>query len=59
VDVTQTQGLEEEHEDIQLHLMSADDAISLLDQDIENASTIMGLQWLALNKQRLRDKWLG
>lgn len=59
VDVTQTQGLDEEHEDIRLHLMSADEAIGLLDHDIENASTIMGLQWLALNKQRLRDKWLG
>ncbi|EAQ66396.1 hypothetical protein MED121_06925 [Marinomonas sp. MED121] len=57
VDLSQSFGLEEEGEDIRLHLMLAENAIDLLDSDIDNASTIMGLQWLALNKDLLRQKW--
>lgn len=57
VDTTASFGLPEENEDIRLHLMSADDAIALLKTDIDNASTIMGLQWLALNKADLRSRW--
>ena len=57
VDLSQSFGLEEEGEDIRLHLMLAENAIDLLDSDIDNASTIMGLQWLALNKDVLRQKW--
>ncbi|SBS28536.1 ADP-ribose pyrophosphatase [Marinomonas spartinae] len=57
VNPDETHGLDSENEDIKLHLMSADEAIALLDDDIENASTIMGIQWFALNKQRLLDCW--
>jgi len=57
VDVNRTHGLDEENEDIRLHLMTADDAIALLDDEVENASTIMGLQWFALNKAKLVNKW--
>ncbi|AEF55806.1 NUDIX domain-containing protein [Marinomonas posidonica] len=57
VDVTRTHGLDDENEDIKLHLMTAQEAIDLLRQDIENASTIMGLQWFALNKSELVKKW--
>ena len=47
-------GLEEENEDIKSHLMNLDNAINLLnDGKINNASTIIGLQWLALNHQLL------
>ncbi|KZN13473.1 NUDIX domain-containing protein [Marinomonas sp. TW1] len=57
VDVTRTHGLDDENEDIKLHLMTSQEAIDLLRQDIENASTIMGLQWFALNKTELVKKW--
>lgn len=56
-DTSQVHGVDNEHEDIKLHLMSADDAIDLLKHDVENASTIMGLQWFALNKSQLVSQW--
>ncbi|WOH37196.1 NUDIX domain-containing protein [Thalassotalea fonticola] len=47
-------GLAEENEDIKSHLMDLDEAINLLnDGKINNASTVIGLQWLALNHQHL------
>jgi ADP-ribose pyrophosphatase len=57
VNTDQVHGLDSENEDIKLHLISADDAIALLKQDVENASTIMGLQWFALNKHDLVARW--
>ncbi|MGB3384060.1 MAG: NUDIX domain-containing protein [Marinomonas sp.] len=57
VDINRTHGLDAENEDIRLHLLDADDAIALLDSDVENASTIMGLQWFALNKDKLLKRW--
>ncbi|RDL44234.1 NUDIX hydrolase [Marinomonas piezotolerans] len=59
VDLNATMGLDEEHEDIKLHLISTDDVQPILDQDIVNASTIMGLQWFALNQHKLKSQWLG
>lgn len=50
-------GLAEENEDIRLHLIPSEQAIELLKTSIDNASTIMALQWLALNKETLRQKW--
>jgi len=50
-------GLNEENEDILLHLVDLDDALALLAQGkMTNAATIIGLQWLALNYQSLRYK---
>jgi len=47
-------GLDEENEDILLHIISRTDALALLDEGkISNAATIIGLQWLALNYQHL------
>jgi len=57
VDVNRSFGLPEEGEDIRLHLMLAENAIDLLKTEIDNASTIMGLQWLALNRYELSQKW--
>lgn len=57
VDLTKNHGLEDENEDIKLHLMTSDEAIELLEHDVENASTIMGLQWFALNKAKLVQRW--
>ncbi|SUI58363.1 ADP-ribose diphosphatase [Shewanella morhuae] len=48
-------GLAEEHEDIRLHVMSREQAYnSMLNGEIDNASTVIGLQWLQLNYQQLR-----
>lgn len=48
-----TFGMAEENEDILLHLVSRTEALELLTQGkITNASTVIGLQWLALNYQR-------
>ncbi|MCJ8320707.1 MAG: NUDIX domain-containing protein [Colwellia sp.] len=49
-------GLVEEGEDILMHVMSKELALRLLKQGkINNASTIIGLQWLALNYKSLQD----
>ncbi|MEL0615014.1 NUDIX hydrolase, partial [Marinomonas arenicola] len=37
VDVNRTHGLDEENDEIRLHLLDADVAIALLDSDVENA----------------------
>ncbi len=49
-------GLEAEHEDIRSHMVSLGQALQWLnDGIISNASTIIGLQWLALNHQTLTN----
>ncbi|MCK0165064.1 NUDIX domain-containing protein [Marinobacter sp. S6332] len=51
-------GLEEESEDIRAHVVSADDAIAMItDGRINNAAAIIALQWLELNRTRLRAGW--
>jgi ADP-ribose pyrophosphatase len=48
-------GLSEEHEDILVRVLSFDQAIEWLNQGrIEAAIPIIGLQWLALNRDHLR-----
>ena len=52
-------GLQEEGEDILLHIMPRSEAMTLLSQGkINNAATIIGLQWLALNYHSLQAKAL-
>lgn len=47
-------GLDDENEDILLHLISRVEALTLLSEGkISNAATVIGLQWLALNYQNL------
>ena len=47
-------GLDNENEDILLHILTRTKALSLLSEGkICNAATIIGLQWLALNYQNL------
>lgn len=49
-------GLPEENEDIKLHLVDRGQAFDLLAQGkITNAATIIGLQWLAMNFQSLKN----
>ncbi|MEE4244359.1 MAG: NUDIX domain-containing protein [Kangiellaceae bacterium] len=51
---SETAGLETEHEDIKVHIIDFDDAFSrLASGQINNAMTILGLQWLMLNQSQL------
>ncbi len=46
-------GLEEENEDIRLHVINADDVFaSMLSNRTNNAATLIGLQWLQFNRAR-------
>lgn len=52
-------GLAEEHEDIKVHSLSEPDAQKLLQAGaIDNAATVIALQWLALHKSQVRQQWL-
>jgi len=52
-------GLAHEGEDIRVFTIAADEAISWVESGkIANSMTIIALQWLALNRSRLREKWL-
>ncbi len=47
-------GLDDENEDILLHIISRVEALALLSEGkISNASTIIGLQWLEMNYKNL------
>jgi|SRR5690554_6754348 ADP-ribose pyrophosphatase len=49
-------GLDEEHEDILARVVSFDQAMEWLEQGrVQAAIPIIGLQWLALNRERLRN----
>jgi ADP-ribose pyrophosphatase len=51
-------GLPEENEDIRVEVHSFAGAMAALDAGkITNAVTIIALQWLALNRARLREMW--
>ncbi len=51
-------GLDIEHEDILLHIMPSDAAYTaVVSGQINNATTILALQWLQLNKVMLQKKW--
>ncbi|QEY57957.1 NUDIX domain-containing protein [Pseudomonas sp. C27(2019)] len=52
-------GLTEEGEDIRVHVWSLDAALqAVADGRIDNAASIIALQWLALNKLKVRADWL-
>ncbi|MBC3764865.1 ADP-ribose diphosphatase [Neptunicella marina] len=51
-------GLDDENEDILVHSVDINDAFELLEQGkIDNASTVIALQWLAINKGKLIEQW--
>jgi ADP-ribose pyrophosphatase len=62
VDSTQAggiHGLDHEDEDILVRVVTFDEAYRMLeDGDIESAIPIIAIQWLALNKEKLKEKWL-
>ena len=48
----------DEHENIRVFSVSADEAFKLMDQGrIINAMTIIGLQWLRANGDHIRIEW--
>ena len=50
-------GLPEEGEDIRVHTLAANDVFAeLLDGAFNNAAAIICLQWLQMNRQRLREQ---
>lgn len=51
-------GLDHEHEDIRALVLTRDEALAMLaDGSIDNASTVLALQWLSLNHESLRARW--
>lgn len=57
-DVGGIHGLEEEAEDIRVQVLPVDQAWQKLQQgELNNAHTIIALQWLMMNKQRLQQQW--
>jgi len=51
-------GHREEGEDIRLHILDADEAIGMLKAGaLEAAMPIIALQWFALNRDWLKDRW--
>ncbi len=51
-------GLAEEHEDIKVHVLQRQQANALLNAGkIDNAATVIALQWLALHVESVRAQW--
>ncbi len=51
-------GLDHEHEDIRAFVLPLDDALTrLAAAEYNNASVTITLQWLALNRERLKKLW--
>ncbi|MDP2716461.1 ADP-ribose diphosphatase [Rheinheimera sp.] len=51
-------GLADEHEDIKVHLVTRPAAMQLLaEQKIDNAASVIALQWLALNLDKVQQAW--
>ncbi|MFJ2974577.1 ADP-ribose diphosphatase [Kluyvera sp. NPDC087067] len=62
VDATMAEGihgLAEEHEDIRVHVVSREFAYQCVeDGKIDNAASVIALQWLQLHYQDLRKEWI-
>lgn len=52
-------GLASENEDIKVHVVSREQAYQWVeDGTIDNAATVIAIQWLQLNYQKLHEKWM-
>lgn len=52
-------GLAHEHEDIKVHVMNTKETFALVENGrINNAMSLIALQWLQLNKEKLNASWL-
>jgi ADP-ribose pyrophosphatase len=53
-------GLDHEHEDILPSAHSVEEAMQMLNDGLlQNSPAIIATQWLALNREALRERWLG
>ncbi|PKH25343.1 ADP-ribose diphosphatase [Enterobacterales bacterium CwR94] len=53
-----THGLAEENEDILVHVVSREQAYQWVEEGIiDNAATVIALQWLALHHKKLQHEW--
>lgn len=53
-------GLEEESEDIRVHVIDWTDACAMVQNGkINNAASIIAIQWLQLNEAKVREIWKG
>ncbi len=51
-------GLDEEGEDIKVHVMKCQQAFDWLDDGrIDSAAPIIALQWFRLHRERIRSEW--
>ncbi|WP_194757226.1 ADP-ribose diphosphatase [Aliidiomarina indica] len=51
-------GLAEEHEDIRVQPMARAEVMSMLENGkVDNAATVIGLQWLSLHVNKYRREW--
>ncbi|WEF28769.1 ADP-ribose diphosphatase [Klebsiella aerogenes] len=51
-------GLAEEHEDIRVHVVSREQAYQWVEEGkIDNAASVIALQWLQLHYHSLRNEW--
>lgn len=51
-------GPAEEHEDIRVHVVSREQAYRWVEEGaIDNAASVIALQWLALHHESLRKEW--
>ncbi|CAI1142610.1 ADP-ribose diphosphatase [Serratia quinivorans] len=51
-------GLIDEHEDIRVHVVSREQAYRWVEEGaIDNAASVIALQWLALHHESLRKEW--
>lgn len=52
-------GAQHEDEDIKVHVVSLDDALTMLRSGkLNSASAIIALQWLTLNRSQVRNTWV-
>lgn len=61
VDATQAKGIHglvEENEDIRVHVVSREQAYQCVEEgSIDNAASVIALQWLQLHYEQLRKEW--
>ncbi|MCL4408760.1 MAG: ADP-ribose diphosphatase [Gammaproteobacteria bacterium] len=51
-------GLASEHEDIKVTPLARTDVMAMLENgEVDNAATVIGLQWLAIHLNRFRQAW--
>lgn len=51
-------GVDDEHEDIRLHILNVDDVLEMLASgEINNAMTIIALQWFQLHREKIDKQW--